>query len=648
MSPKGIDSYIKDLSRRLDVGPLRRRRILTEARDHLTRSIDQDLSKGGDREAAKQHAIDSFGDPESVASYFKNGSEGKAGTTSVRSGGGNPHQPFFSSRPRTASYGRGALRRYPALAFVAVAAALALLLPTALNIPQSGPTNLAEYAPVPGKGEGESQLSDLSQANSGGLGFGSGRGQGSLGSGLGNLGSPGQKRPKLKRCVGDPPRQTEDELSPPCVAYFEGNNFGATAKGVTRDEVRIVIVEHCSTNADDGARIDYGDPNAPNADSAVAAYQRYFTDRYQMYGRKAHFFGAKSCPRSTADRAASDRNFIASLDERWDPFAIVYGVVREAQAREAARRGILTNLESPMRSLTLDFAPHILSFEPDLEDSILTSAEFLCQKLAGRPARLSGEPLDMMRNRKFGLVYDQDNDPDGAGRDLLKQEVRNRCGTKAGELVEVSPDDEQQAVTTMRTEDVTTVIKYSNSISLVLSAEGIGWHPEWYLPGTGGSNENHSVMPASQWRNAFGFTFFRRLRVRAQEPAHQAFYESCPGCPGRGNPFLYNILTMLFWGIQSAGPRLTPANVDHGLHAIPQRQSLDPYTPAAYFAPGNYSWIKDSAAMWWDPSGVPPNGRNPGCYRLVEDGLRYRQQDWRNNPGDEGFKGSGQPCQGNA
>src|SRR5207244_411943 len=44
---------------------------------------------------------------------------------------------------------------------------------------------------------------------------------------------------RVRRCVGDPPRQIEDPQSPPCVPYWQGDNGGATSKGVTRDEIRI-------------------------------------------------------------------------------------------------------------------------------------------------------------------------------------------------------------------------------------------------------------------------------------------------------------------------------------------------------------------------------------------------------------------------
>lgn len=175
------------------------------------------------------------------------------------------------------------LRRYPALVFLVGAGILAVLLPTALTVPQSGPTTLAEFAPVPGQGQGRSEVSELGQAGSGGLGFGSGSG------GIGSfaepapLGKPSQKKATLKRCVGNPTRQTEDPLSPPCVAFFEGDNGGATARGVTRDEATVVAkLNNASDAADEriGEVIDCGTAHADNdtfQDTLCKSYMKYST-----------------------------------------------------------------------------------------------------------------------------------------------------------------------------------------------------------------------------------------------------------------------------------------------------------------------------------------------------------------------------------
>src|SRR5579884_2613954 len=126
-------------------------------------------------------------------------------------------------------------RRYPPLAAAVGALALAVFaLPSALNLPQANPGQTLEYAPVPG------QSSQSSSGNFAGLGLGSG----GAASGAGGLAQPGPAgtgtQPSSKHCVGNPPRQTEDPLSPPCVAFFQGDNGGRTYTGVTATEVRVL------------------------------------------------------------------------------------------------------------------------------------------------------------------------------------------------------------------------------------------------------------------------------------------------------------------------------------------------------------------------------------------------------------------------
>jgi len=47
--------------------------------------------------------------------------------------------------------------------------------------------------------------------------------------------------PKQFQCYGNPPRQTEDPSSPPCVPFFQGDNFGATYQGITKNEIKVLV-----------------------------------------------------------------------------------------------------------------------------------------------------------------------------------------------------------------------------------------------------------------------------------------------------------------------------------------------------------------------------------------------------------------------
>src|SRR5207249_1400399 len=77
--------------------------------------------------------------------------------------------------------------------------------------------------------------------------------------------------PSTHRCFGNPPRQIEDPQSPPCVPAWRGDNGGATTKGVTENEVRVVVPVA-------------SEPNVP-ADY-VNALERFFNNRFEFYGRQ--------------------------------------------------------------------------------------------------------------------------------------------------------------------------------------------------------------------------------------------------------------------------------------------------------------------------------------------------------------------------
>ena len=540
--------------------------------------------------------------------------------------------------PAPAKSRSGFLRRYPALGLVVAAGALAILLPSALTVPQSGPSTLAEFAPVPGAGDGRSDLSDLGAAQSGGLGFGS-----ASGSGGGVIdeppqgGAPKQIQPRLKRCVGDPPRQTEDPLSAPCVAFFTGDNFGATSKGVTRDEVTVILWRETQQATDPkiGNVYDCAAPISPEDDQAdlpCKAYMKYFNDRYQTYGRKVHFWVAHN----TAH---------AELEDRFKPFASIY-------QGQPSRKTIVATYLGTSRKAYQSSAPYYIGWWPDIEDQMRMSATFICQKLKGRPAQHAGDLLIRNQTRKFGLWWATKQK-----RDVLVAELKTQCDlTLDYESQESGATDTRAKAAAFSNAGVTTLISQLGSTELITAttfASQNGYFPEWFFPGgnsqSGIDTNRQGRQPnQAQWANAFGISFdYRRDAIRDQT-WYRAFREGCPDCPDPTNAGIayahYDQFTLLFWGIQAAGPRLTPENLDRGLHAIPQRGSSDPYKPAAYFAPGNYSFIKDSMAMWWDPSGQPPDATGTGCYRLPNLGRRFRAGDWL--AGDDDVKQAGQPCQG--
>src|SRR5688500_3907291 len=109
--------------------------------------------------------------------------------------------------------------------------------------------------------------------------------------------------------------QTFDPASPPCIPFYEGDNGGATAPGVTADEIRILVyldgginVQHHDGRTNEvlptdelfdlfktpweNARANGTSPSEPEPSpvSLLRVYQAYFAQRYQTYNRRPHVF----------------------------------------------------------------------------------------------------------------------------------------------------------------------------------------------------------------------------------------------------------------------------------------------------------------------------------------------------------------------
>jgi hypothetical protein len=565
----------------------------------------------------------------------------------------------------------GRMRRYPALMFLALAAVLATLLPSALRVPLTGPSATAEIAPVPGKSKDPTgNLSSLDATSTQGLGFGLGSG-GVGGGGGGGAGSPPLPQsqgsnPVQKRCVGKPPytRQTEDPLSPPCVAYFKGDNFGSTWTGVTRDEVDVIAWAACGT---DGS-VALKDLSVPDENGYHwAEFLHYFNDRFQTYGRTVRLWvtvppNGQKMASTCGDNSATTRAAVQNAIDLGHPFFITswFGTdLPQGVSEVAAHRRVMSQAGTPPRDFTAAHSPYVISWEPDVTNLADHVVGLVCSSLAGRPVTF-GDPSDKGKRRKFAVVYNEWSDASNAGLDLVRNGIHDRCGDQAGTL-EATPAGRQPSPADMdrlHSQGVTTVLWLDSGPPLALNGTGstssVGtnsWHPEFILTDSEfvGRNDLSRDFGSSLTTSA-GLMLDRRRGAYGDQPEKIALRDACPDCaPSSIDIGIYDRLFMLFTGIQAAGPRLTPQSFDNGMRALPPHSQGDPYVPAAYFGPGDHAFIKDEALVWWDSSGTAPSGTEPGCWRLVEDGRRYRTEDWAGRQGaDTGIfqRLPAQPCQG--
>lgn len=503
---------------------------------------------------------------------------------------------------------------------------------------------------------------------------------GSLGSAVGFSSHPvGEEshpvfNPRNKNCQGDPPRQTEDPLSPPCVPFFDGDNGGRTYRGVTRDSIRIILYNDLGLEGDlntpyrsDQEQV--GHETSTNGEQTylvrtTKALVRYFANHHQTYNRAVQMIAVPSNSGITTP-CASRKVEAAVINREYAPFAVTtLGDNMDCFIDEMATFGVPTfgGGRDVYDGSSID-ARMVWTFHPSLADQTAASAAFLCDKLVGLRARYSPDPALSMTARRFALLYpvnSQRGPTSAIAAGELLDDLDARCGLEPGDAagkiyvrtyVNSGQPEAVRIFLDLKLKGITTVICYCvpTATELTVStfqsaATALQYRPEWYW-------DTASRMYRAPWHRqhgsraqvSFGITpDWAAGRIEERFP-WRAYREIAPGTEPntRFLDDIYHSLLVLFNGVQLAGPELTPTNAADGL------QTLHLRTGSPYLADGGFEASKGADAFafrdrylpfWWDPSGLEP-GRGPrdGCVRSsLEIGSAAG---WEG--GDEGVVGGG-------
>lgn len=575
-------------------------------------------------------------------------------------------QPIQSPAPTRRS---SAVRQAgPLLAVVAIVVFITFtILPSSLNLPQSNPTTVLEYAPIPPEDDSPPPISSAGGLSSLGL-----AGSGTLTSALPP--PPPSLKKKLppvqrqKRCVGG--RQTEDPNSPPCQSYFEGDNGGNTWLGVTGDEITVVFAIRTSNTIDQGqgtvepspASGTYCDVDLLDCDTdpdtdpdenahiylrIANAFSRYFNTRYQTYGRHVHlhiyYTGASS--------ASAARGDAADNYDRLQPFAAILdlgtGFTTEYISAMAQNESMVFGaLQGEPRSYFQRHAPKVWSYWPDTENWADSFTSYVCTK-AGPNSKVNhaGAPYPG-QPRVYGLLSTRD--PGFQAFHHMKNLTAAGLG-QCGINIKVEKSFRQsgfwfdnrnrgqdraeaaQNMAAFQDADVNTIIWAGGSeVQHSEAGAAIGYFPEIIVAGDADMDGRGFASRQQQdfWHNAWAHSNMIPDAIKEKTPGYQAYKEAEPnGTDYNWAINQYRQYFMLFFAIQVAGPKIAPPAVDAGMHAIQRRESTGPYLASCWFHPGDFSCVKDFNEMYYDKNGQDPNG-NVGCYRLVRGGLRYAADRW--------------------
>ncbi|HVE76017.1 MAG TPA: hypothetical protein VND22_04515 [Actinomycetota bacterium] len=446
--------------------------------------------------------------------------------------------------------------------------------------------------------------------------------------------------PRVRRCVGDPPRQTEDPQSPPCVPYWSGENGGETSRGVTANEIIVAL------------------PFVFFEDlGAIRDLANHVNKRYELYGRKIVL--KEYTPRgniSSHPNIEQEHADAQQVDQEIGAFASLSTGLRWGQEHhyydELARRKILSVAHGAGGQLTeerlKEFAPYQWAVLPGMDTMLRNYAEFVCNGLAKKPPRFAGAKEQLETERVFGLIYQRTTDGNTPDISPLEDGL-DRCGVTLKVKLEDNPSADTgrnagNLMIQMSGEGVTSIICLCqcNDVRdhMMPASSGQGYFPEWLLSTYINNDVDncHRTSPPDQSRSIIGLTFGNKHLLREDMPWYWALKEvNSSYNPGEGSYYhlsaRYASLLLLASGIQMAGPNLTPETFAAALQKtrFPNPGAgLAPYYQARVgFEGGKHTMIGDAGMFWYDAaaqSAIEPSQVGAVCF--VDLGLRYRLGRW--------------------
>lgn len=439
-------------------------------------------------------------------------------------------------------------------------------------------------------------------------------------------------------------------FAPECFAPFEGDNGGATARGVTGDTIKVVVYQA----PDDDAVLDAiaGAVTDDQPADVTATYQGllpYFEKYYETYGRKVElvvYQGTGGAIDEVAARAAA-----AEIAEEIQPFAVFGGpAITNAFSDELAARGVLhMGAGGPSAEYFVEADPYLWGVGMSAWQLRQHLIEYIGKQLANRPAVHAGDPALAQANRVFGLVYLDSGSTTTVGADELAAGLASFGADLAVVATYANPLDVSAEapgiIARLKDAGVTSVILSGDPLTpatFTRVATDQGYFPEWIVAGSPLADTTvfARTYDQQQWANAFGIsTLVARSDPQLSNARRLYRWSACAEPPAKDQiELIYPNPAVFFSALQRVGPNLTPENFRTALFtADPTPRGITspslswgPPAKGRWDAP-DYQGIDDATELWWDvnASGPDENAREgQGMYAYVEGGKRYLAGEW--------------------
>ena len=449
------------------------------------------------------------------------------------------------------------------------------------------------------------------------------------------------------------------QYSLPCVAEFTGDNGGETSRGVTADTIKIVIREFPETANSQAVQKEIeaaGFASTEITRSIREQFVDYYNKNYELYGRKVEViryeskFGNATAEALGGGREGACQDATLIADEL-KAFAVTGGSGSFSEC--AAERGLVVFGAAAYFSESFyeKWSPFLYNTTMSCERISNHNAEYIGKRLVGKPAKWAGDPELAKATRKFGTYVPDNAEYQGCTdvtEGILRDKYKAEPGLRVNYALDISrfADQAKRAIIQFKAEGVTTVITASDPISIGLltkEATAQSYFPEWFLIGTAGQDTDNFGRSYDQ-KQADGHMFgISQLGSSAKlygenADAPKLYAKLNPGkkIPGGTVGGLYdwaNIFNLL----QSAGPTLTPENIEKGIAKMPALGAPDFAVGKWNYAKGSdgnpdHTAVDDSREVYWDGAAEPgPEERDrtkKGSFVESEPGKRYDLGDW--------------------
>lgn len=472
-------------------------------------------------------------------------------------------------------------------------------------------------------------------------------------------GARGYVSTDLGKCApGGVVQQKVTRQSPRCVGRWVGDNGGATSKGVTRDEIRVVYVRFDAGPFFSDLLVGAGLASTPEQDrETLDAFGAFFEKHYEFYGRKIRWIlHQNSCVANDPNYAGCLRQEARTIDKKYQPFYVFWFTnVLEEFYDELSRLGIVN---TGGFHLTQAFNEAHRPFHWDLYadgDRLMRNvADYWCKKMYGRNASRAGDPILQTQKRKMGIMTLQQPLSYVKNAELLVRLVTGgMCGTAADKpaLIQYSGDVAQAnqqmtaAVQAFEEANVTSVVCMCDPLTPIFMTQAMDqqhYFPEHLIAGSASIDVDFfgRVYSPTQWRNAFGPSFLYQGVSTSDVDGTRAWRdagksgEPCTVCHGI---WLYMELAAI--QLQWAGPYPTPESLERGSQAAPpiggwDATGHDPSVLMFKFGPRGYTLYNDSVQVHFDPGARSPGDGRAGSYVAADNGRRFEIASW---PGGDPF-----------